>query len=543
MIEGSSTTREARRRGLARRGGMAWIRLHQGAVEAMAAVPLAAVLFLLYHHLAATVPLNSDLSFLPVQAQDILHGNPTAHGWVAPQDDYLLTELPAYVAAVALHGLNPTVVNVVSAGFYTLTTLAVVALARAGLPPRDQLLAMVVAFGLIAAPSPHGVAVMIPGPFHMGTVLFVLGSILCLHAGHRRGRIVLTPLALLLLTLAVASDPLALYTGALPIAVVHGLRLAARLPRGVLDDGPDLAVGVLGGGLGSLVGKKLPAMVGYQLLPLRTAFAPLTAIPSDIGVTLTSWLRLFGAQFFGQGVTILSGWQLFRLLGYGFVVAACVVVCVQTVRATRQPVGQGGGAPLVLSQTLLAVVVSDVAAVIFSTNSGPGDDGRYLIPAVLAGATLAGRAAPSMLIRPRWRAVAAGVSICYIALLPLSLRHPAAAPPEHRLATWLEARNLDHGLAEYWGANVITAESGNRVQIRAVSNMNGRLAPYNWETKTGWYGRGGYADFVIIDGRTNYGITGSVATATFGPPAYERSVDGVTVMVWDHNLLPELSPG
>lgn len=542
MIEGSGTRGEAGPDTLQGHRGGLWVRSHLSVVEAIAAVPLAGVLFLLYHHLAATVPLNSDLAVLALQAQDVLHGDPTVSGWVTPQDNALLTELPLYTVTVALHGLSPTVVNVASAIVYTATMLVIVALARTGLPRRDQVLAMVVAFGLVAAPSPHGASVVVPG-HHTGTALFALAAILCLHAGHRRARIALTLLALLLLTLAVASDPLALYTGALPIALVHGLRLASRLPRGVLDEGPDFAVGVAGAGLGWLAGKVLPAALGYHLLPLASAFAALSAIPGDIQVTLQSWLPLFGAQFFGQGLTRTSVWELFRLLGYVFTVAACVAVCVQSVRAARRGAGQPAGGPLVLSQLLLAVVVCDIAAVIFSTNSSGGDDGRYLIPAVLAGAALAGRAAPSMLVRPRWRAVAAAISVCYIALLPLSLLRPPAPLPESGLTTWLEARGLDHGLAEYWGANVVTVESGGTVQIRAVSNVNGKLGPYYWNTNTRWYSGRGYANFVVIDGRTNYHITSAVATATFGAPAYERQVDGVTVMVWNHNLLPELGPG
>lgn len=544
MMDDPENGRQVDRLALGWHPAILWARSRSAIVGLIGAIAAAGILFVLYHHLAATATFDSDLGFLPLQAYDVLRGNPTADGWIGPQNSFLFTELPVYVVAVAVHGLSPTVVNVVSAAYYTLTALIIVAMAAVGLLRKQQPLAMLVAFGLIAAPtSPYGVYRLIAGPNHTGTALFVFGGVLSLHLSHRGARIALSLLALLLLTLAIASDPLALFVGVLPLAAVHGLRLAGRLPRGAWDDGPDFAVAVMGGLLGLLTLSAIPAVTGYQLIPVPTVFASLFAIPAHTGNALDSWLHLFGAQVLGQPLTILTGGQLFRLLGYVFTVAACVVVTIQSVRQLHRNAATEASDPLVLSQTLLAMVAFNVLAVIFSTNGAIDDVGRYLVTAVLAGAALSGRAAPTMLTRVRWRAAAALVSICYIALLPLSLRYPAAALPESGLVTWLKAHNLNHGLAEYWSASVVTVSSGNKVQIRAVAYVNGKLGPYLWVVKPSWYGSGAQANFVVIDSRPNTGITEATARATFGSPAYESHVDAVTVMVWNHNILPELGPG
>lgn len=529
-----------------------WIGAHAAVVEAFLVLPVAALLFVLYHHLVATVPFNSDLGFKPLEAYDVLHGNPMLRGWIDQSDTYYLTVLPVYVFAVAIHGLSPTVVNVVSAGYYTLTTLAVAALARAGLPRRDQLLAMLVAFGLVAAPAvsgagwvenpPEGAAVLIAGPGHTGTVLFVLLALLCLRASHHRARIPLALLAAVLLTVDVASDPMALFAGVLPIALVHGLRLAGRLPEGVMDDGLDLGVAVLAGLLGLALARVLYPAIGYQVLSPAFAFVPLTDILPNIAGAINFWLPMFGAQFLGQPLSLHTGEQLFRLLGYGFTVAACLMVGVQSIRALRRRNRhEQASDPLVLAQTLLAVVVCNLAAVSLSTLGAGGYNGRYLVPAVLAGAALTGRVAPAMLTRFRWRAIAAAISICYIAFLPLSLRYAARALPMYGVSTWLEAHHLDHGLAEYWAATNITVTSGDKVQVRPVMDSDGKIAPQWFVMKLSWYRTTSYANYMVIDS-TPGRPTEAIAVASFGTPAYVTQVDGFTIMVWNHNLIPQLGP-
>ena len=49
---------------------------------------------------------------------------------------------------------------------------------------------------------------------------------------------------------------------------------------------------------------------------------------------------------------------------------------------------------------------------------------------------------------------------------------PATAP----LAAWLEAHGLTYGIAGYWDASIVTLQSGNRVQIRAVDLYPGRTS-------------------------------------------------------------------
>ena len=82
---------------------------------------------------------------------------------------------------------------------------------------------------------------------------------------------------------------------------------------------------------------------------------------------------------------------------------------------------------------------------------------------------------------------------------------PATAP----LAAWLEAHGLRYGIAGYWDASIVTLQSGNRVQIRAVDlyrNIDGHpglniYAP-GWETNALWYDASRYdATFAVANSR------------------------------------------
>jgi hypothetical protein len=107
------------------------------------------------------------------------------------------------------------------------------------------------------------------------------------------------------------------------------------------------------------------------------------------------------------------------------------------------------------------------------------------------------------------------------------------------------ARHLHTGLSGYWESNVVTLTSGDQVQIRQVALSGGRLIPSTFESKTQWYDpKRNSANFVVLfPGVAGYpGFTPEQAVlATFGKPARTYHVGSYTVLVWDRNLLSDLS--
>lgn len=115
---------------------------------------------------------------------------------------------------------------------------------------------------------------------------------------------------------------------------------------------------------------------------------------------------------------------------------------------------------------------------------------------------------------------------------------PATAP----LAAWLEAHGLTYGIAGYWDASIVTLQSGNRVQIRAVDLYPGpNIYAPDWETNALWYNASRHdATFAVAD---SYGRYPAVYFEHFlGKPAATYRVTSWFVLVYRTNLLRRVLP-
>jgi hypothetical protein len=133
----------------------------------------------------------------------------------------------------------------------------------------------------------------------------------------------------------------------------------------------------------------------------------------------------------------------------------------------------------------------------------------------------------------------------YLAGLAHEVSKPPVAAQNQQLTSWLLARHLQTGLSGYWESNIVTLTSGDRIQIRQVKPHGGRLIPSAFESKTQWYDpKQNAANFVVLfPGVAGYpGFTNErAALATFGKPARTYHVGSYTILVWNKNLLSELS--
>jgi hypothetical protein len=191
-------------------------------------------------------------------------------------------------------------------------------------------------------------------------------------------------------------------------------------------------------------------------------------------------------------------------------------------------------------QLLFAAIVFNLGTYVVSVMPSP--HGSREVAAVLpCGAVLAARALVPARITRMSRAIATVAATGLIALLPLATAatRPPASPASAPLAAWLEAHGLRYGIAGYWDASIVTLQSGNRVQIRAVDLYRHLYVP-GWETNTLWYDASRYdATFVVADAHGRY------PAARFehflGKPAATYRVASWLVMVYRANLLPRLT--
>jgi hypothetical protein len=192
-------------------------------------------------------------------------------------------------------------------------------------------------------------------------------------------------------------------------------------------------------------------------------------------------------------------------------------------------------------QLLCVAIVLDLSAYVISTM--PILTNPYEVVAVLpCGAVLAARACvPGHMAGPLRTGTATGLAaIAALLTLTTAAARPAAAAPTAPLSAWLEAHGLTYGLAGYWNSSVITLQSGNRVQVRAVVMQGRRVVPYDWETNTLWFDASRHdATFVIVDLAGN-GLSPS-AGQFFGKPDKIGHVAHWAILIYQKNLLEQVA--
>jgi hypothetical protein len=145
-------------------------------------------------------------------------------------------------------------------------------------------------------------------------------------------------------------------------------------------------------------------------------------------------------------------------------------------------------------------------------------------------------------VRRAWPLLAAWAAVVLAVSVPPLVTARPAAPDNAALATWLEDNGLHSGIAQYWQANSIMLDTGGAVTIRDVWDYgsSGGIRPYPWEEDTSLLDpRHNYANFVIAAAHS--GLTRPAIELRFGPPVRVVPVGTFTVLVYDRNLLPDLS--
>jgi len=497
---------------------------------AAAALAFMAALTVFYAHIGRVEQLDSDQAAVVLEAQDMLHGNLILHGWYAQADIFLTTDIPFYAAGVAAFGVSPRGFRYVAALIYTLAIAASVLLARArGSEPRGWL-RMLVAFAFLAVPASgleaHSV---LRGPYHVTTTLYVLIAVLLLE-WLRSWRAAAG--GFVLLTLAQIGDPLALVIGVLPFALV----MAMRLIRSGLNRADLL---FLGSALASVGAARLALRLirlghGITTIPLDANFVRFDDLPHHFMLVVRLCLEVFGANYFGLALSRAAALPSLRAVALAFVIATAWAL-LQRQRA--------GGASDRTSELLLWGLLAQLAALLFSAQANDGGAIRYMSPILFFGAALAGREGTRRFLKTSLLQAGAVA----VALLLLTAAWPAyrAAPAPVRpakLAPWLKAHGLHEGLGGYWEANAVTLEARDSVQVRGVTRVGRRLAPYRWGTKEQWYDPVRHdARFVVIDPREPSALPKAAVEDAFGVPLESAEVDGYLVLIYDRNLL--LDPG
>lgn len=495
----------------------------------LAAVTLAAFVNALA--VAARLGQTSDSAYGLVVGAAIAGGNVLLSGWHFPLDDYYFTDAVPYAFVESIFGSQPFLLVLVPAITYAMFVLAaLLAVVKRERSSAENLQGVAAIALLLAAPSWIGQwDPVLMSDMHMTTVLGAfVALVLCARiAGESDTRSIVADTVLIIITCTVtASDPFALVFAFGPaLAILAGDTV---LRRG--SQGSRLALSLLmaGAAAGLILPWAIARSGGFTTEnDILTRPQTLALLPRNLIAVATGTFTLFGANPFAAGNgfrdivvlclraagLLLAVGALWRMLRY-FFSPACIDLLDRT-----------------LCAGIVAVLVACAASAQFAKGIAPqtlwtgGPPIRFLVPAWLFAAVLAGRQTPELLSALRGARIRRAVSealvfaATIIALGGFWLSRLASHPvwiadnPPAMAANWLRRHGVWQGVGEYWSANLVTAMSGNMVQVRSVVPVAGRLADYVWVEDTRWYTR--TPQFVIWQDNNKTNVTADDVRATY----------------------------
>jgi hypothetical protein len=511
-----------------------------------------AVAFALNLRLSQTMASNSDSSGPMLEGWNMLHGNVLQHGWITADVPYFPTEVTEDALIVLIRGLNSDAVHWGGALTYTLSMLfvALLAMGKPGMATRRQRIAMgAIAAGIMIAPQlSAGTYTLLLGPDHFGTAVPVLVCWLLLD--RLRPRWYIPVLIALILGWTGVADLTALFIGAVPLAGVYAYRiLRARLSDRLPLASQRYEIALVAAGLVAAAmaaeGPRILAVIGSvsHAAPV-TQFSPLHLIFwHNFQVTGVCLLILAGADFVGVHQPAQVALAALHLVGT-VLGAAGILVAAWRFRRDKD----------VISQLLIAGIFLNLLTFVVGTHSVEITYAREITPVLSLGAVLAGRLLARRLLAIRLTPVLIVVLCCYLAGLGFEVRQPVAPAQNEALVPLLKGLRLTSGMSGYWAADDITLDTGGQIFIRSLNLSDGKMVSSAKLDEPAWYDpRHEYANFVVLyQGSVGTppftGFTGippfadeKAVLATFGRPARIYHDGEYTILVWNKNLLADVS--
>jgi hypothetical protein len=507
-----------------------------------ALVVAAVALFWCYLLQSRTAGVNSDAAGMVLQGWDMMHGNVLLHGWFVADVSFSTFEIPIDGLVAVVHGLGPDVAHITAAIVYTLLVLSAALLARGTARGAEGIVRAVLAGGILVAPGYiPGTHVLLLAPDHTGIGVPILLTLLFIDRARERWWAVAG--TVLLLVWAQVDDPMATYAAAVPIALVCLVRAALPLVRrrrpGWYDAGL-AAAAVVSVGLTRLAVHGISAAGGYQMHALKVRQSiPVSAWAEQVKLTVQNAAILFGADFWEQPTELRTAIAVLHLAGFLLALAGLLAGIACLFRSADR-----------ITQVLTAGTLVVLVAATFATHMVLLQGAHQIAVVLSFGAVLAGRTIGSWLARRRLSRLAltpvlAAALAGYLAALGWAAAQPKQQAETQQLADWLVAHHLTGGLAKYWAASSTTLSSGGQVLVVPTADLGKQ--PYTWVAKGSWYDpAASRATFVVaVPGPGNaYAFSEAGVRRAFGKPAREYRVGQYIIMVWDKNLLLQVSkPG
>jgi hypothetical protein len=471
---------------------------------------------------------TSDGANNALQAWDMLHGHVLLHGWIIGDATYYAFDLPVLAVVEIFSGLSDLTSHAAAALIYLIVTFSAVALALsdsrgfARVARCGVVVAVLTAMFHVGSSAPY----LLGAPDHTGTSVFLLVSFLLIDRVPARRYTSLLLLAIL--CAGQIGDATVLYVAVPAVVVACGYRaVAARKVR--TSDAVNALAAIVSVPLAAAVRAVMLHFGGYQMVAPKIAISAPWRWPHNADLAWHAICVLFGVQAAGSSaLTRDAGY----ILGLACLLAAAAGVA--RVAWTWRTASRA-------EQLLCVAIVMDLSAYVISTM--PIFTNPYEVVAVLpCGAVLAARACvPGQMASPLRAGLATGLAaMAALLTLTTAAARPAVAEPTVPLSAWLEAHGLTYGLADYWNSSIVTLQSGNRVQVRAVVVQGRQVVPYDWETSTLWFDASRHdATFVIVD--LNGNRPSPPAEQIFGKPYKIGHLAHWEILIYQKNLLEQVA--
>jgi sec-independent protein translocase protein TatA len=513
--------RPALRAAVWRRARLAWV----------LGVGLACVtVFDCYLRQSRTIAVGPDDASPPLQAWDMLHGNPLLHGWWMTGVSFYTTELPQYALIELARGLNTDAVYVAGAMTYTLLVLTAALLARGRARGAGGVTRALIAAGIMLAPQlGPATRALVLSPDHTGaSVPILLVFLLIDRAGDRRDRVrwYVPVLVWLGLAWAALGDPITIFVAIIPLTLVcvvrvwHGTVLAKPGKHGepltaYRRDVSLTIAAVLAIPAELVITALIRTHGGWQANGPNPALAAGGQLIQNVLLAIKGLLELFGADVFGATTGPGTAIAAVHLLGLALAVAAFLTAASQFLRRDY-----------LIESVLVTGIVIALAAYLAGMHAVNVPSISEIAPVLPFAAVLAGRClAPPCPARRFWLCVFLAL---YAGGLGYAAARPPAAPPYAGLAGWLRGHHLTAGLSGYRQASIVTMETGGAVTLRPVTpGANGRLTAYAGTASAAWYNPAApAATFLVLAAPVKQAI------ASFGPPAASYRYREYEILVW-----------
>ena len=512
-----------------------WWGARQSALFACLVAVSAAIgwgLFVLARHVDTG---NSDGATVVLEGKAVVAGHVLLGGWSLSLDSFWTVDVVFYTLAVAIDGLSGTLLTLVPAVIAALVVLVCLYLALDGQRGIAGAAGASVAALLLAFPSKVMALFFVQGPLHVGTLLWCLVAFVLLDRRRFDARFVL---AVVLLAAGILGDLQTLLLGIAPLLL--GALVLGHLYRDLRAVRCYLGAPVAAGVLAVLV-REIAKAAGTFAVPRTNTFASGHQLFRNIAHLPSFFLDLLGVTQGPFSPTALPlGLRLLHLLAALFVVGAPLVVGVDLlVRARRVRGATEVPANLDLDVLLLLTFLASLATFVLLPITDSDAYARYLVPAVVTGAALAGRLVARRFsrsdrrVRLSFGAVLATLAAMLGASYGLELSGAPAPDPGGDLGAFLVAHGLHHGIGDYWDASVVTVESKGAVTVRPVIASGRVLVRYDKQSASSWYGSGERFNFLVFNsGAIWNGVDARRAIRTFGHPTSIYPDGTYRVYVW-----------